>query len=161
MPRTIVGSSFGAWALILGALLGCVYLSSLHQDVQLLLETPKSEMRQLLGVAEDFGTLKVQTKSLSHDVDGLHVNALMSLPPQKINRNIQQLRRIETEASYLHNAAAKAANLEESLAYRRPFKPEAKRSTLSSLIGVKVQSAFLPSHPHLAQSFRNVNSAVN
>ncbi len=102
VSRSIIGLSLGAWALIIGSFLGCVYLSSLYQGVQLL-EPPQSEMRQLLGAAEDIGTVKVEARSLSREVDALHVGALMSLPAQKINQNIKHLRRIEAESSHLHD----------------------------------------------------------
>jgi hypothetical protein len=134
-PRRIIGLSLGAWALILGALLGCMHLSSFHQGVQLLPE-PQSEMRQLLGAAEEIGTVKVEARSLSRDVDGLHVNALMSLPAKKINQDIKNLRRIETEASHLHDDIAKAVNLEQSLVPRNKNSPTASASTISLISGI-------------------------
>ncbi len=135
-PRRTIGLSLGAWAFILGALFGCVYISSFHQGVQLL-EPPQSEMRQLLGAAEDIGTVKVEAKSLSRDVDGLHVNALMSLPANKINQNIKYLRRIEAEASHLHDAIAKAVTLEQSLVQGHKVIPAATASTISSNVGMR------------------------
>ena len=135
-PRRIISLSLGAWALILGALLGSVYLSSLHQGVQQLLESPQSEMRQLRA-AEDIGTVKVEARSLLHDVDGLHVNALMYSPAQKKYQDIKHLRKIEAEASHLHDAISQAVTLEESLLQGNKNSPTATASTISSIVGMR------------------------